>query len=156
MSQRTSLLDPTSLVEDDDREFDMHDLLFWSVDELAAAEQHQKEILEEFVKVRSNVKSLDEWMYLNIPLGSVPGAPSRCAYFVGMLAFKAYVEQQELPPPVEELLSLANSPEGREAVWRALVLEKSLDDSIGMNNDGALTMTTLLTLSLAFLIYIYH
>jgi hypothetical protein len=107
-----------STVEDDHRRFATNDLLFWSTKGQASAEQLQQDILNEFTTVRSNLDFLEDWIYANKPLSVVPGAPSRCAYYVGLLAFQAYVDQQEHPPSAQDLLEPSNSPEGRETVWK--------------------------------------
>lgn len=74
-------------------QFAEHELLFWSDQEFAAAEERRTEILEASAVERNNADNLRGWLVLDASLAAVPSAPSRSAYCVALLAFKAYVGQ---------------------------------------------------------------
>lgn len=62
-------------------------LLMWPTDKLAAASARVPEILAAFRVVADEPASAcGDWLLLDRPLGAVPGAPDRCAYWVGYLA----------------------------------------------------------------------
>uniref|UniRef100_A0A7S2XQ14 Uncharacterized protein n=1 Tax=Attheya septentrionalis TaxID=420275 RepID=A0A7S2XQ14_9STRA len=110
------------------------DLLFWSMKELEAAQDLRTEIIGAFAADRTETdpSKLQEWLVLGKSLSSVPGAPSRSAYYVGWLAVQAYVASLSSPPSsnfllAKEILDLNDSSEGREEIIQALLDSESLD-----------------------------
>lgn len=70
------------------------DALLWNDEDLAAAEERRDEILAAFADVAETTddETLYPWMQLGVPLDAVPGAPSRCGYYLGWLAARAWLE----------------------------------------------------------------
>lgn len=113
------------------------ELLFWTDEELAAANERSTEIIQAFEKDRNktNHQDLREWYYLDIPLSSVPGAPSRSGYYVAYLAIQAYADQldEEIRSNqvdlVNHLLEVTGDAKGREDVFQALSRKQDIDAS---------------------------
>jgi len=83
---------PTYLSQVIDPTLSDADALLWAPESLRAAREHHDAILTAF---RAKAASTDraehtEFMLLDVPLSSVPGAPSRTAYYVAWLAARAW------------------------------------------------------------------
>jgi len=132
------------------------DVLFWSFQEWQAAEERKRDILLEYAKVQSdtNPQTLSEWTRAGVPLSTVPGAPSRCGYYVGLLAYRAYVQQQQedlnMSLSAYTLLELADFPSGREEIWKALVQKEGLsfDGDGGSGAEHLPMLSSIMTLSI--------
>ena len=113
------------------------ELLFWTDEELEAAKERKEEIVDAFEKDRSKTAQRDigQWYFLDIPLSSVQGAPSRSGYYVAYLALQAYVAQlaEELQVDQTELVShlieVIGNANGREDVFQALLKNQPLGTS---------------------------
>jgi hypothetical protein len=66
-------------------------LLMWSADKLKAATDRQDAILKAFhATTQDRGADPTEWLTLHRPLQAVPGAPDRCAYWLGFLAARKW------------------------------------------------------------------
>lgn len=83
-----------------------HEALMWSKAKLASAEQHKEKILAAFraMKDETDEKKFGSFVYLNVPLRDVPGAPDRTAYFVAWLAVRAW-RKKNASAPLSKLLT---------------------------------------------------
>ena len=113
------------------------ELLFWTNEDLAAANERSTEIIQAFEKDRNEIdhQGLREWYYIDIPLSSVPGAPPRSGYYVAYLAMQAYADQldEEIRSNrgdlVSHLLEVTGDAEGREDIFQALLRKQDLGTS---------------------------
>lgn len=66
--------------------------LLWSEEEFRAAEKRREELVAAFKKVAASTDANvhRSWFVLGAELSEVPGAPSRCGYYVCWLACKAW------------------------------------------------------------------
>lgn len=129
------------------------DILFWRVEEWDAAVEREAEIVQEFETMRTSRDRVDwqEWIYLGMPLSVVPGAPSRCAYFVGYRAVQAYVNQLQLGTNIStnnatalarHLLELEGTSKGREEMFQAILLDvESSENNVPASTDAPSTST---------------
>ena len=103
----TQLADPT---------LDGPTVMLWSEVEWSAASERKDAIVAAFARRRDarDPKLWTPWLTLGKPLQSVPGAPSRCGYYVALLAIRAWHAQHPEAGPAE---LLAADP---EAFWEAL------------------------------------
>jgi hypothetical protein len=117
------------------KNFTEHDLLFWTEEELAAANEHKMEILRAFAVARNSTDPavIRQWYYSGVPLLEVKGAPSRCAYYVSLFMVRAHVDtlKQTMPTLTGDeitrmLLRESKRPQVREDMWQALVEEEGL------------------------------
>jgi len=78
-----------------------HMALMWTEEKLRAAEERRDGILRAFRAAAplENSPAEHDFMLLHRPLRSVPGAPDRCAYYVGWLAVRAWREKNPAAPP---------------------------------------------------------
>ena len=85
---------------------DTASLLMWSPGKLAAATERKAEILAAFARVRAEPSANSgDWLHLGRPLAAVPGAPDRCAYWVGYLAAQRWADGRK-PHTYEQLLGI--------------------------------------------------
>jgi len=155
-------------------------LLFWTKEELAAAEERKTEILLAFESDRASTDPaiLSQYYNLGVPLSEVPGAPSRSGYYVALLAYRTYVDNYPVPATLDTselpkfLLDVTDSAEGREEIWQVLAARElggRQDDSGALDEASSATQnlgptvwwvasllvvpsaTTLQSLSLSFL-----
>jgi len=138
-------------------EYSDHTLLFWSEEELSAAEARKADILMEYqaARLETDQAKVNEWYVLGVPLSTVPGAPSRSGYYVALLVFRAYTEQISLVQPAAAdqeaifLLEKTDSPEGREEMWQTLAVQEGLvaDDMEDTPSPEPSTSSTISVLS---------
>jgi len=142
-------------------DFTEQDLLFWSDSELQAAVEHHDDILAAFAADRhsNDPAVVNQWYSLGIPLASVPGAPSRCAYYVGWRALQAYAAEKhngafgngtDDSEWATHLLEIVETPEGREEIWQALAEAEFEADPIDTDTSSrAFAFHNVLTVALS-------
>ena len=100
--------------------------------------ERKEEIVDAFEKDRRKKDNQDisQWYFIDIPLSSVPGAPSRSGYYVAYLALQAYVSQlaEELQLDqaklVSHLIEVIGDADGREDVLQTLLKDQALGTSV--------------------------
>ncbi len=106
----TQVVDPT--LED-------HEVMLWSKAEWDAATARRDAIIRAFAKDRDSTdpQVKNRYMILGQKLTSVPGAPSRCGYYVALLAVRGW---QKAHPDLGAAELLATNPDD---LWRTLPME---------------------------------
>lgn len=84
-----------------------HEALMWTEEKLAAANDRREAILKAFRSLRDSrdIRKIGSFVHLGNPLRYVTGAPDRCAYYVGLLAVKAWRQKHE-DRPLGDLLKV--------------------------------------------------
>jgi hypothetical protein len=102
----TQVVDPT---------LDDPTVMLWSPQEWEAAMKKRDEIVEAFAAVRNSddQEVINKFMILGRPLPEVPGAPSRCGYFVAFLAARAWQGAHPKRGPAELIEARADE------IWKA-------------------------------------
>ncbi|NND96557.1 MAG: hypothetical protein HKN47_04415 [Pirellulaceae bacterium] len=98
-----------------------HQLMMWTRSQWDAASQHHDAILQAFADSvdSQDASAVNAFTKLNVPLSSVPDAPDRCGYYVGLLACRAW--RQEHPDrTIADLIATS-----AQDILQSLPLEKS-------------------------------
>jgi hypothetical protein len=108
----TQMIDPTL----DDRA-----VLLWSDDQWKAASERREAIIKSFAANRDSTDPnvINSYLVLGKPLDRVPGAPSRCGYFVGLLAVRAWQQAHPDSGPAELIETSAAD------IWQSLPMERT-------------------------------
>jgi len=81
-------------------------LLMWPTEKLAAAEKRRGKLVAALLDVLDKPReSAGDWLILDRPLAAVKGAPDRAAYWLGLLAAKAW-RKANPNAPLGKLLNL--------------------------------------------------
>jgi hypothetical protein len=102
----TQFVDPT---------LDDATVMLWSKDEWDAATKHKDAIAEAFAADRASVDQgvINNWMTLGKRLPQVTEAPSRCGYFIALLASRAWHGAHPDKGPADLIAAPA------EEIWQA-------------------------------------
>ena len=92
-----------------------HTVMLWSKAEWEAAWKRRDAIAKAFAEDRTSKEQevMKSYMILGKPLGKVRGAPSRCGYFVGLLAARAWSEANPKKGPADLIKASADE------IWAA-------------------------------------
>ena len=107
----TQVIDPTL----DDRT-----VLLWSRQEWDAAKARRDAIINSFAANRDSTdpRVINSYLVLGKQLDQVPGAPSRCGYFVGLMAVRAWQQAHPESGPADLMATRAAD------LWQSLPMEK--------------------------------
>jgi len=120
----------------------IEDLLFWSPEEVAAAEERRTQLISNFADIRTSTDPAvaNAWLVLGLSPSAVTGAPSRAGYYLAYLAVQAYAEQLDddlintESKLIRHVLLESVKVSGQEAIWETFIAVVCGNSAVDDNN----------------------